>query len=204
MKNQKTIYISLMILDLVGMAAWISWKGAETTPADASPFLILMGVLTALLTLATNQARSESEDYLESACDLLTKCYDTLSKRKDENGRPARSRIGWLTAARLLVTAEEVGKLITIKSHQLIWQQTREYWRGQFRDLINPEPDGFPASYYAASGKEFMFGTDGQNQPLAESSLTALYKFIEWPKGTMDPLKKESRFTDEEVEEMRL
>ncbi|MFU3331546.1 hypothetical protein IPC396_00735 [Pseudomonas aeruginosa] len=208
MKWSVRAYVCALWADGFFLLAWISYRLADSAhsfnPLETGPFLVAAGVLAALLTLTTNQARSASDDFLKNATDLISKAYETLDSTKDEQGRPKNSRLVWLTSARLLCTAREVGSLITVESHKIIWTRQLEYWRGRFRDLIDPDGNDFPSEYYAERPEDMLSTTSEQRQPLAEASLAVLYRFIRWPDGHKDPLKGEKKFTDEEIENMIL
>ena len=206
MNKQVKIWLALLAIDIVLLGAWIIWRlttqFSSVSPLEVSPIIVAGGLFAALLTLTTNQNRSESEDYLESAKDLIEKAYATLANSKDEEGRPANNRLTWLTSARLLLTSQTVAKQITVSSQKLIWKETQEYWRGQFRDLISPNGEGFACEYYATSPKDYLYCTSEKRQPLAESSLAVLYRFINWPEDKTDPLKGTPKFSKEEIEKM--
>ncbi|ELO1025276.1 hypothetical protein [Pseudomonas aeruginosa] len=208
MKWLLRFYIALIGADLAALAFWM-WKRlhdaqADFTLVEISPFLVAAGVIAALLTLGFNQARSSSDDYLESASEFLSKAFETLDRSKDSEGRPLNDRMVWLTASRLLATSELIAEKIMFESHKLIWQEQQEYWRGRMRDLVSPRGHGFPSEYYAASPRDFIMVSGDARQPLSETSLAAIYRFIEWPKNRVDPLRKYQPFTDDELEEMAI
>ena len=188
---------SLLIFRLCTSAATFSFS-------DTTPHIVAAGVLVALVTLLMNQRRIASEEFLKNASDLLSNAYEILEKSKDDNGIPKNSRINWLTAARLIRTAESIAELLTEESHQRIWRETKEYWRGRLRDLINPSNGSFPNNYFAAKPLDMLVWGDGDQEPLSEKSLTVLYRFIQWPDHFEDPLKKERAFSDEEIEKMSM
>lgn len=176
---------------------------APVALTEYSPLIVGAGVLVAIITLGFNVRRQSSEDYLESATELLEKAYDLLA-RTDESGRPKNSRIQWLGAARLLRSAENIGKRISVSSHKAIYREQREYWRARFSDLINPTVEGFPEEYFAESPGTMIAWSDDNRDPLAESSLTVLYRFVRWPKGFADAIKCDPKFTDDEISKMEL
>ena len=206
MKKLFKISAGLLIVDLVLLTAWIAARlycnPASFSPIEISPFIVTAGVLAALITLSTNQLREESEEYLENATDLLSKAYKILESSRDDHGRPKNSRLNWLTAARLIRTAESIGDLLTLDSHRRILREQKEYWRGRIRDLISPTHDGFPREYYAENAEKMMVYGDDDQEPLSERSLVVLYRFVKWPEGLEDPLKNDGSFTDEEIEHM--
>jgi len=171
--------------------------------SDLGPLVVGAGVLVALLSLGLTMRRNRSEDYLESAGDLLEKAYETLADL-DEEGRPKNSRRNWLTAARLIRISERIGNQITDESHKTIYRERTQYWRGRIHDLIFPSVEGYPKEYYAEKPEHMYAWIDKERAPLSERSLGVLYRFIKWPEGIPDPIADEKHFSDEEIEKMRL
>ena len=169
---------------------------------DLGPLIIAAGVLVALLTFTFNLRRGRSEDLLKAATELSEKAYQLLAPTAGSD-QPPNDRRSWLSAARLIRTAEKLGAPITEDSHRLIYQEKREYWRTRLYELIVPSIDGFPSSFYAEK-PEHMIGYSGRvRAPLSEKSLAFLYRFVRWHEGLADPIGEEPNFSDEEVERMR-
>lgn len=199
------ILVGLLAVDLLLVTIWCAVRLASdataVSPAEVAPFFVAAGVLTALVSLLLNRQRDASNDYLESASDLIEKAHEVLSER-DEAGLPKNSRLNWLTAARLLRKSEDLAKRISDPSHVQIWNEKIEYWRGRFHDLIRPDGDGFPSDYYAEKPEHLLVYSDDVREPLALSSLAVLYRFVRWPQGRDDPLTDEDSFSDEEIRKM--
>jgi hypothetical protein len=171
---------------------------------ELTPLIIAIGIFVALNTLESNHRREASKEYLENATDFLSKAYKNLEEYKDESNRPINSRLNWLTAARLVCAAKNIGALLTEDSHQRIWIERKQYWRGRFRDLIAPTIEGLPKAYYAETAKLIAIGYgDDDRPPLSEKSLVELYRFIKWPEKIQYPLEN-NVFTEDEIEEMCL
>ncbi len=204
-QNILRFLLALLIFDAMIVGGWVLYRlnsGPETvSPSEIVPFLVTAGVLVALVSLAFNRQRNQSEDYLKNALDILEKAYFKLAEL-DEHGRPLNKRLNWLTAARLIRTAQTIARKIDEESHRLIWKEHLNYWRGRFYDLIFPDLEGFPPDYYAEKPKH-MFGYSGSSRgPLAMSSLAVLYRFIRWPEGVEDTIQDEESFSDEEIQKM--
>ena len=179
-------------------------NSAQTSSvADVAPLIVGAGVLVALITLALNIRRQQSEDYLKNASGLLEKAHTVLSQ-VDEKNRPKNIRINWLAAARFIRASDSISKRITEPSHKAIFREHREYWRARFHDLINPSVEGFPEDYFATSPKTFTTWHDDDRDPLSETSLAVLYRFVRWPRDFEDPIKNEPEFTSEEIEKMEM
>jgi hypothetical protein len=168
---------------------------------EVAPLLVLAGVLAALMAFIVNLRRGRSEDILEAAGDLLEKAHDALSPN---GGALTNHRHAWLSAARLVATAERLSGHIVEPSHKTIFEEKRQYWRSRIYDLICPcPPEGLPSSFYADRPEHMIAYSGRVRDPLSEKSLAVLYRFIKWPEGTQDPIGQEPRFSDAEIEHMR-
>lgn len=202
------LYIAAITLALdAGLIAGALVSRLYRTPdalsiLDLGPLLVAAGVLTALVAFLVNLRRARSEDVLEAATDLLEKAYEKLAPN-DDSTQPSNSRLAWLSAARLIVTAERLGKDVTEPSHQLIYREKKEYWRTRLHVLIFPSIEGLPSSFYAESPEHMIAYSGCVRDPLSERSLAFLYRFIRWPEGLPDPLEDEPSFTDEEIDRMQ-
>lgn len=201
-----TILSALLAADLIILGIYvIQLIFSNEVPAWSSvitPFFIGAGVLTALLSLFSQNARKTSEDYLKNSLELLEKSFATLNVL-DDNGWPKQSRLNWLTSARLLRASDNVSELITENHHKRIYQEELEFWRGRFYDLLMPDPViGLPSKYFADDPQNMIFYTDDDREPITEDALVVLYRFIRWPKGFQDPIQNEPKFTDDEIKSM--
>jgi len=133
--------------------------------------------------------------------DLLEKAYQALAGEAEE---PTNRRHAWLSAARLIATAEKLSQHIVESSHRTIYGAKREYWRGQLYDLIFPSPpEGLPSSFYAEQPEHMVAYSGRVRPPLSEKSLAYLYRFIRWPEKVADSIGQEPVFTSDEIERMR-
>jgi hypothetical protein len=201
------ILFGFLVIAFILLAVSIGYRAISGTASfnlgeELTPLIITAGILIALMILMANHRREASKEYLENATDFLSKAYKTLEENKDESNRPINSRLKWLTAARLVRAAKNIGALLTVDSHQRIWIERKEYWRGRFRDLIAPTKEGLPKAYYAETAELIAIGYgDADRPPLSEKSLVELYRFIKWPENKKDPLEN-NVFTEDEIEEM--
>jgi hypothetical protein len=200
------IVVITLALDTV-LIAWLLTCRLVLSPTTASildlgPLLVAAGGLTALVAFLVNLRRARSDDVLIAATDLLEKAYEKLSP-EDGSTEPKNHRLAWLSAARLIATAEKLGESITENSHRLIYQEKREYWRQRLYELIFPSvPEGLPSSFYAEKPEHMIAYSGRVRDPLSEKSLAFLYRFIRWPENVRDPIGEEPEFTDEEIEKM--
>ncbi|HAL36643.1 MAG TPA: hypothetical protein DCP03_00345 [Polaromonas sp.] len=199
--------VTLLALDAGLIAALLTRHlGMPFTAAsvlDIGPLLVAAGVLTALIAFLVNLRRARSDDILKTATDLLEKAYETLMP-KDDSSEPTNRRLSWLSAARLIATAERLEKAITENSHLLVYREKKEYWRTRLYELIFPSPpDGLPSSFYAEKPEHMIAYSGRVRDPLSEKSVAFLYRFIRWPETVRDPLGEEPAFTDAEIERMQ-
>lgn len=199
--------LAFLIFCLALVGSWTAYRlstnPALFSPSEVGPALTLCAVIVAWFTWTKNGERSASGDYLDSAKDLLEKAHAALDVR-DEEGRPQNKRMHWLTAARLICTAEEVASKIREESHKRIWEEHVSYWRGRFYDLINPGIEGFPSEYYAERPEHMYAYTAEDREPLSERSLAVLYRFAKWPEGRPDPMRGIPAFTEAEIDTMQM
>lgn len=199
--------VTLLLGDLALLGYLVVCRAIDSVQvspiADIAPLVVGAGALVALFTLALNIRRQQSEDYLKNASGLLKKAYTVLAQ-VGENNRPKSIRINWLAAARFIRASDNISKRITEPSHKAIYREHREYWRARFHDLINPGAEGFPENYFATSPKTFITWSDDDREPLSETSLAVLYRFVRWPRGFEDPIKNEPEFTSKEITNMEM
>ena len=166
-----------------------------------SHLVILAGVLVALLTLVWNILKQYSEGLLKESQEFFEKSFDVLNVL-DENQRPRNDRIRWLTSARLLKVAEQIGAKIKLKSHKLLYEDIKDFWRSKFYDLLDPDGNGFPENYFAENPGDFDCWSSRVRAPLSLSSIAVLYRFCIWPEGRRDPIHDEPKFSEEEIDRM--
>lgn len=201
------IIVFLLGMDSLAIAVLLIWRFNSDPHAisilDLGPLFVAAGALTALAAFLINLRRARSKDILEAAADLLTKGYQSL-EADDGSSSPSNRRLAWLTSARLIATAERLGKQISESSHRRIYTEKREYWRSKLYDLIFPSPPaGLPSDFYAERPELMRSYGNEDREPLSERSLAFLYRFIRWPEGTADPIGDVPDFTDAEIEQMQ-
>ena len=159
--------------------------------------------MVAFIAFLVNWRRARSDDILKAATDMLEKAYETLAS-KDAPNEPTNRRLSWLSAARLIATAEKLEKDITDSNHLLVYAAKKEYWRTRLYELIFPSPpEGLPSSFYAEEPEHMIAYSNEDREPLSEKSIVLLYRFISWPEAIRDPIGEVPNFTDEEIEKMR-
>jgi hypothetical protein len=205
MKNALRVAVAILIADaglILVLLLCRFWSSSATAiVVEIAPLIVLAGVLTALIAFLFNMRRGRSEDVLEVASDLLAKAYEALLT---QGATVTNNRHAWLSSARLVAAAEKLSKQIAEPSHQAIYEEKREYWRGRLYDLIFPSPpDGLPSSFYAEKPEHMIAWSGRVRDPLAEKSLALLYRFIQWPAERQDPIGNEPDFSDEEIQKMR-
>jgi hypothetical protein len=179
------------------------WRRIVAMPVSAfSTLAVLSGALVALLVWIWNIRRQNSEDLLKESKSFFEKSFETLNVL-DDQGRPQNDRMRWLWSARLLKVAEQIGNDIELKSHRSLYEEIRNYWRSKFRDLVEPQDDGFPEEYYAEQpGHLLIYDPYHDRRPLDLASVAVIYRFVQWPKERFDLLDNEPPFSREEIDRM--
>jgi hypothetical protein len=196
--------LAYQLLFLCWIAIGMIWGDVPFTPSIIGPLFTPVAAFVALFVWGKNRDRDESEDYLDSARDLMAKAYGTLNVTADVD-QPGDRRLRWLTAARLNCAAIEVATAISEPSHLRIWTDELNYWRGRFYDLIHPILDGAEGDYFAERPEHWVDGHAGDERgPIDPRSLAVFYRFIQWPEDRADPLSDVPDFSDEEVRRMQL
>jgi len=194
--------VAVAVLYLVLDTIWETGISALSLSVISS-FLILAGVLVALISHIRNITRKWSEDYLDKAIFMIRSAYDTLASKLNENGWPDNDRVRWLTAARLIKTGQGLIRNLTEKSHKEVYKETEHYWRGRLSDLLRPYGDSLPPDYYAMEPEHvIVYSGRIKREPLSLTSLAVIYRFMRWPDGMEDPLNDEPDFTSEEIHKM--
>jgi len=179
-------------------------KGFPFNYTSISAIGILLAATLALHTYIDSKNTETSKDYLNESLKLFQLSYEILSGR-DSTGALQNDRLKWLTSSRLIIEAENISKKITQETQIEIFNESREYWRHKFHDLIFPSVEGFPESFYAAQPEHLTsHWTEPDRAPLSEKSLAILHRFIQWPKNKKDFSYDVDFFTDEEIENMEM
>ncbi|WP_439069709.1 hypothetical protein ACSJL3_005003 [Serratia nevei] len=186
-----------IILTLAFFSLVFSFLFVFDGTGEYTKFFILLAVSVTLLTLVYNIRRHVSEDYYKDAKEYLEKAFEMLQP-KEGDIKPPNDRYIWLTAARFLKVSERMAGKIMMTSHKDMYREERQFWRVKFSGLVKD----FPAEYYAESPEKMRVWGSRDRDPLSESSLVVIYKFIEWEKNYVDPLKS-LKFTDDEIDKMR-
>lgn len=145
-------------------------------------FVALLAAMATITTLIYNLRRHISEDYFKDAKEYLKRAYEVLEPEDDN--LPPNDRMSWLDAARLLAISERLGDKILMDSHKESFSEEREFWRSKFRKIIKD----FNLSYYCVDVERFSVWSVGDREPIAESSIYYVHKFISWDENYLDPL----------------
>lgn len=158
-------------------------------------FVALLAAVATITTLIYNLRRHISEDYFKDAKEYLKRAYEILEPKED--APTPNDRMSWLDAARLLGISERLGCKILMDSHKESFCEEREFWRSKFRKIIKD----FPVEYYCESVEKFSMWTAEDRDPIAESSLYVVHKFISWNDEYSDPLP-DVRFSREDLSKL--
>lgn len=170
-----------------------------------SPILAGISFVGLLVTIIQQRQATEkqkrdadSENYFRHAVQSLERAYKAIAP-KDGDTTPLRSRLAWLTCARLLLSAKDAAKRIAPDSTGLIslYEGEEEYWRHKFYELLqptHPEGVGYRADFFGAN-------TATAEGEIAEQSIRVIYEFTDWPKEREDPLRAIPRYTAAELDD---
>jgi len=138
-----------------------------------------------------------SEDYFKDAKEYLKRAYEVLEPKAAEKA-PPNDRMTWLTAARFIGIAERLGDKIIMDSHKESFLEEKEFWRSKFRNIIKD----FVWDNYCDGDGKYNSWTPHDREPIAEPSIYAIHKFIEWNDGYTDPLP-DAIFSNKDLEKLR-
>lgn len=148
------------------------------------------------------KSREESRLVTEAAIEFLKHAYHTLTKGNTTRV-PPNDRISWLTAARHLLTAQELVEKITDPTHKLVYEEQLEFWRTELYKLLSPlgaEGSLMDEKYFADEAQHAFVHSAEVRAPIDEKSLAVVFRFIQWPDDRPDRLASVDRFTDEEID----
>lgn len=203
------IIFYILILTLAILLYSITFSFISTLTPSSSPntittnsssykdYFVTLGFLATGLTLTYNIRRNLSEDYFKEARHQLENAYNTLNVH-DDRGCLSNERLRWITTARTLIVAENIGKKIILSSHKEIHIEDKQYWRMKFHEIVKD----FPEDFYAEDPEDMLFGSRDKRAPLDISSLYVIHRFIAWDDSYQDPLNNE-KFSDEHLRQLR-
>ncbi|WP_128003693.1 hypothetical protein [Piscinibacter defluvii] len=173
-----------------------------------SPLLAFAAFVGLLITInqqresAVQQVVATNDDaYFRHAVSCLERAFSTLSS-SDQARRPVQDRLAWLTCARLLLSARTAARNISPASSGLraLYEGEEEHWRHQFYELLQPLSIGgvgTQAAYFQADGASNRGEID-------ERSIRVIYSFTEWPPDRLDPIDEVPRYTEAELDNLRV
>ncbi len=196
-----TCLIGVFILGAYSKLPWLDVLSA------AGQLVVAVGVLIAFINhrqtvkrMQRDEQTRTSRSYLDEAINTLERSFELLMSGKKNINQPPNDRLGWLSAARTLLSYEKIKDLISIRDHKLIIDEQEAYWRKRFYDVLQSNAVGFDAAYYRggiahkikatiASGQQPPH-TVNSSPPLEPRSLAVIYQFSHWPEGKADPVEK--------------
>ena len=175
----------------------------ERVPGWLTAIGTISATVVALYLSTRESRRAASKTYFEKAEAMLRTVVEDFLEKTLENGRPLNDRRHWLNFARGVLAVQELAQRIKTPELKVIWRRTEHYWRERVYDTLGPQWGSYPADYYGYTGEEKIKNiaqSPTERQPLAEQSLVFVYRWIQWPEDLPDPLDRNLRFTDEELE----
>lgn len=178
-----------------------SFVGGVLSPllAFASFICLLATVREQRASAERQQIETDDRNYFNHATESLKRAYETLAGRQSAL-EPVRDRLAWLTCARLLLSAAEVGGQISSYSKGLraVYDGECEHWRRRFYELLNPA-SGTRVGMRSAFFADQEFTGSGQ---IEERSIRVVFEFMNWPDGKEDPVDSVPKYTLEDLRAM--
>ncbi len=199
------IFFLLVLITIGGIFTYLGlpnsskdWEEAFSILSKIIPseiaFFSLLGVW---LIRNEDKNKSNSETYSKYAILAIERAYNVISENETRDA-PVKDRLEWLTCGRWLAVSNRLSKKITEKNVQEIFEDEQEFWRIKFYNFFKPnEPNSF--SHHISNFQETGLG-DGDS--LDPKSVTAIYKFVEWPEDRADPINEQELYTEEEIEQL--
>lgn len=159
-------------------------------------FVALLAAIATLTTLIYNLRRHISEDYFKDSKEYLKRAYENFEPRNG-NDAPPNDRMTWLNTARLLGIADRLGDKILMDSHRESFLEEKEFLKSKFRAIVKD----FAISYYCDGVGKFKIYGKYEREPIAESSIFAIHKFISWTDDYTDPLQK-VKFSSDDINKL--
>ena len=201
------VSIPFLVFLATGAAFWVSRNPKHVAVVGLA--ISLVAALISYFTQGTVSLKSkidESENLAASgALELLEEAVQKIS-RSLEQGR--RSRIDWLTAARNIRIAKQLVEQVQDPARKALALERELLYRQRLRNIFSPletgDLDGLPESFFADSPKDYrsFICSKGKLDPIAESSLVEIYRFVQWPYGVTDVLEKDLIFSEPEIDRM--
>lgn len=199
--------IPFLVFLTAGAAVWVS-----RNPQHAAVFGLAIALVAALIsyftqgTISLRSKIGESENLAVSgALELLEEAVQKLSNSV-EQGR--RSRIDWLTAARSIRIAKQLVEQVRDPARKALALERELLYRQRIRNILSPletgDLDGLPERFFADSPSDYtsFICSKGKLDPIAESSLVEIYRFVQWPNGVKDVLEDDLAFSETEIDRM--
>lgn len=148
---------------------------------------ILLSVLVTYRQFRQNAQRNKntenynrSKSYLNEAKVQLERAFLIFTSHASANIQPPprRDRLRWLETARALLRSQEIKTLIVacgVSEHITLLEQTEEYWRHRFFDLIDSSHNQFSHEYFGPNEPDAA--TRSQRECIARDSIAVIFDF---------------------------
>lgn len=210
-----TSALLLILCSTIVLAPWLKWFHASSISTDPSNWGVfgdyVGGVLSTIISalgflgiIATIKTQSDTlstqlsaivqekeirddEVYSKQSLECLNEALEKLKSPID--GKLYRSRLAWLEAARLIVTAQSLAEKIKSDSMMYTYKAAEKVIRSRFSTLLNPDncPETMQPSYFYHMDWDRWI-TGQRQEPIHETSAYVIYKFASWQRDTIDEL----------------
>lgn len=190
-------------------------EAPKITLADRIQILILISIAGTMFVAIRSQHRNEmfndSTIFLNNAISLIEKAKDVLLT---PDGTLTNKRVNWVTAARLLTSAEKIAQQISVDAHKTIYVAERDYQRHVFTDFLKINNNPLEASFFcgAPTTTSMQIGEAVYNSSQEPNGgnwiptriIAVIYRFSQFPEGYEDPLDTSNNLTSIELERLWL
>lgn len=157
-----------------------SWKLIVDTAQTVAAFAGALSAVFAGWAVKNSVSDRKNAHLLNHAKVSLERAFQALCGSTPQSSPPPHDRLGWLTAARLIVEYFSAKKRISDKLTLQECESHEEHWRHQFYVRLQAIQNG-PAGYFTPRP---------QGEEIEKTSAIIVHHFATWPKDNADPLEK--------------
>jgi len=191
-----TILLIAVLLAFLGEPEQL-WRSIEAI----GTLVVFIGLLIALWQYRTDRNIADQELLLSQAQTAMERVVALFGGR-DGIGPPPNNRFMWLTAARLLLTAEDLALSLS-GSRRSVFRASKQYHRAQLIEICEPLRRQ-PQTYWANKIRDLFAYSENDRPPISPKSAKVVFDWLYRKGDDDDPLDKASQFSEEEIEKLQL